>query len=166
MPFVLPCAASFALALLLPPGPAGTTDGAGGARTEPSTFMTDSLVFDLVVPGAVPAGTPFAFLLRLTSRSDRPLDLYLRGRTPTFDVEVSREDGTVAWHRLQGEIIPAIVHLRTLAPGERVEARVTWDQRDSDGAEVGPGAYVARGSLLGEDGPLTTPPARFRILRP
>jgi hypothetical protein len=73
-------------------------------------------------------------------------DVYLRGRAITIDVEVTRADGAVVWRRLEGEMIPAIVHLRTLAPGERLEVETTWDQRATGGKAVEPGDCVAAGS--------------------
>ena len=124
------------------------------------------LVVDLTTPAEVPAGTTVPFVLSLTSRASRPLDLYLRGRTLTFDVEVTGPRGQAVWRLLEGEMIPAIVHLRTLAPGERIEVRAAWDQRRTDGRPAGPGAYVARGLLLLEGDPLATAPASFRIVEP
>jgi len=102
--------------------------------------------------------------LRVSNRGARPLDLYLRGRTVTVDVVVTRAGGEVVWRRLEGEIIPAIVHLRTLAPGERLEVAAVWDQRTNLGIPAGPGEYAARGFLLVEGDPVPTPPAAFRVV--
>jgi hypothetical protein len=104
------------------------------------------------------------FTLRVRNQTERTLDLYLRGRTVTFDVIVARAGGDVVWRRLEDEIIPAIVHLRVLKPGERIEVAVTWDQRTRGGGSVAPGEYTARALLLVEGDPLETAPVRFEIV--
>ena len=85
------------------------------------TAPSDSLGLELGVPPSIRLGEPVQLMLRVQNRTRRPLDLYLRGRTITFDVVVSRPGGEVVWQRLRDEIIPAIVHIRTLAAGERLE---------------------------------------------
>lgn len=141
------------------------TRAAAGVR---DTTMTggvhDSLALTLGVPGSVPAGKPVPLVLRVENRGRRPLDLYLRGRAPTFDVEITRAGGETVWRRLEHEIIPAIVQLRTLAPGERLQLEAVWDQRTGAGQPAAPGEYVARGLLLAEGTPLPTPPTPFRIV--
>ncbi len=126
--------------------------------------VSDSLDLELVLPGRVRAGEPVPIRLRLENRTRRGLDLYLRGRTITFDVVVTRPDGEVVWRRLEDEIIPAILHLRSLAPAERLELETVWDQRTKRGTSVGPGEYTARGLLLVEGDPLETPSAPFHIV--
>jgi len=49
------------------------------------------------------------------------------------------------------------VHLRTLAPGERLQLEAVWDQRTGAGRPAEPAEYVARGFLLVEGTPLPTP---------
>lgn len=124
----------------------------------------DSLLLELVVPDRVRAGDPVPIELHVENRSHRPVDLYLRGRTTTFDVVITGSGGEIAWRRLEGEIIPAIVHLRTLAPAERLELEAVWSQRAMQGRPVEPGDYTARGLLLVEGTPLETPPVPFRII--
>ena len=136
------------------------------AKTPPATTVTepaDSLGLDLLVPSRIRAGEPVPIELRLENRTGRALDLYLRGRTITFDVVVARPSGEVVWQRLQDEIIPAIVHLRTLAPAERLELEAVWDQQTNQGRLVEAGEYTAHGLLLVEGEPLKTPPVRLRI---
>jgi hypothetical protein len=129
-----------------------------------STAASDSLELALVAPATVRLGDPVRFALRVGNPGTGPRDLYLRGRTITFDVEVTGADGAVVWRRLEGEIIPAILHLRTLAPGERVVRNAVWDQRTHSGVAAPAGAYTARGLLLVEGPPLATPPVEFRIV--
>lgn len=119
------------------------------------------LDLELVMPARVRSGETVQLTLRVINRSDREIDLYLRGRSITFDVEVARTNGEVVWRLLGDEIIPAIVHLRTLGVGERLEARAVWDQPRDRGCE--PGEYSARGLLLLETASLQTPWQPLRI---
>lgn len=128
------------------------------------TLPADSLSLELVVPDQVRPGAVIRFTLRVRNQAHRPLDLYLRGRTPTMDVIVTGPGGEVVWRRLEDEIIPAIVQLRVLQPGQQLEVTAEWDQRTRAGSRVAPGPYAARGSLLTEGKPLDTPQARFEIL--
>ena len=129
--------------------------------TEPAS---DSLRLELLLPRSVRAGEPVSISLRVENRTRHAIDLYLRGRTATFDVIVSRPDGVVVWQRLEDEIIPAIVGLRALAPGERLELATVWDQQTKQRKPVGAGEYTARGLLLVEAKPLETPPVPFVIV--
>lgn len=170
-PFLIACAAFVVLASACRSDSAETRGAAVPPETTPSaTAVTepapDSLGLDLGLPPRVRVGEPVTFVLRLENRTPRALDLYLRGRTTTFDVVVARPSGKVAWQRLEDEIIPAILHLRTLAPSERIELEVVWDQRTRQGEPLEPGEYVARGQLLVEGEPLETPPVPFRIVEP
>ena len=103
--------------------------------------------------------------ISLTIENDTPrtIDLYLRGRTPTFDVIVTRADGEIVWQRLENEIIPAIVRLRTLAAAERLELTTVWDQRTGRGRAAEIGEYTARGVLLLEGESQETKSVAFRI---
>ena len=38
--------------------------------------------------------------LRVRNPGDHAIDVYMRGRSPTFDVIISREDGATVWRRL------------------------------------------------------------------
>jgi hypothetical protein len=128
-----------------------------------SDTAADSLELELALPARLRTADPVPITLRLRNRTTRPLDLYLRGRTATFDVVVTDPDGAVVWRRLEAEIIPAIVHLRTLAPAEQLLLETRWDQRANDGKQVAAGEYTARGLLLVEGDPLETRPVPFRI---
>lgn len=138
-----------------------TTTPPAGAVTN---LQPDSLGLELVLPRSVRAGERVQIMLRVQNRTERGIDLYLRGRTTTFDVVVSRSGGEIVWQRLEDEIIPAIVHLRTLAPAEQLELATVWNQRTKQGGPLEAGEYTARGLLLVEGDPLETPSARFRIV--
>jgi Intracellular proteinase inhibitor len=121
---------------------------------------------ELEVAPRVRAGAPVRIRLRARNVTQRTVDLYLRGRTLTFDVVITRADGEVVWRRLEGETIPAIVRLRPLAPGEKLDAATTWNQRTNAGRAVGPGDLIVEGSLLLEGEPLRAPPRPLTIVRP
>lgn len=138
--------------------------GRGQADSTMAAAAADSLRLQIEVPAQVPAGRPVPIVLRASNAGKRPRELYLLGRTATFDVTITAEDGRTIWRRLQDSTVPAILQVRTLAPGEVLEARYDWDQRASGGAAVGPGRYTVRGALLTDARPLETPPAALRVL--
>ena len=120
----------------------------------------------LDAPAEVRAGDAVPFTLRVENAGARPLELYLRGRAIAFDVVVARPDGLTMWRRLGGEVVQAILQIRVLAPGEVLELRAAWDQRDGRGAPVGPGDYRAHGVLLMESPErVSTAPVPLRIVR-
>ena len=125
----------------------------------------DSLRLQIEVPARAPAGRPVPIVLRARNAGGRRRELYLLGRSPTFDITVRAEDGRMIWRRLQDSTVPAILQVRTLAPGEELTARFRWDQRANDGAPVGPGRYTVRGALLtGSPPPLETPAAALEVV--
>lgn len=157
-------------ALLAACRPAGT-DGADAPppaeRSVPEAdvpaTVSDSLRLWLEVPEEVRAGEPVPIAFRVQNVSDRPLDLYLRGRTIAFDLIVADAEGAVVWRRLEDAIIPAILRIETLGAGETLGLEDTWDQRSNAGDAVAPGAYTVRGELLTEGERLTTPSVPLRI---
>jgi hypothetical protein len=122
-----------------------------------------SLRLSVVAPSEVRAGETVPITLRAVNTSDRPLDLYLRGRTIAFDVIVASAGGDTVWRRLEGEIIPAILQLKTLAPRETLELSAEWDQRDNRGRRVSTGVYSVRALLLTDSAPLATDAAELRV---
>jgi hypothetical protein len=101
----------------------------------------------------------------VTNAGSEPFALYLRGRTITFDVTVVRVGGPVVWRRLEGATIPAILQVKTLAPGEDLRLAERWPQRTNGGEPVGPGDYEVRGTLPTDARePLATPTATLRIV--
>ncbi|MFN2601815.1 MAG: hypothetical protein ABR582_03540 [Gemmatimonadaceae bacterium] len=103
------------------------------------------------------------FVFSVSNPTEQAIDLILHGRIPIFDVIVTRDDGEIVWRRLEGEIIPAILLVRRIAPAERFELKASWNQhtRQEEYAEVG--TYLARGLLPVEGEPLETPAIEFRI---
>ncbi|HET8624293.1 MAG TPA: BsuPI-related putative proteinase inhibitor [Gemmatimonadales bacterium] len=64
---------------------------------------------------------------------------------------VTDSRGAAVWRRLEGEVIAAILGIRTLGPGEIISFEDVWPQRDDRGKPVGPGTYLVVG-LLPTDG--------------
>lgn len=152
-----------ALLALLDAGCADDTPKLGSGQ-DVVTAASDSVRITLDLPPEIHAGQPVPITIRLANIIDRPLDLYLRGRTIAFDIFVTRPNGEVVWQRLKDEIIPAIVQLKTLQPGEVLELRDVWPQRDERGHAVAPDSYLVRGAIL-TDGPtpLETAPVSLRV---
>lgn len=117
-------------------------------------------------PDSVRAGHRVRFTLTLSNDASGPIDFYLRGREIAFDVVVTSSDGQVVWRRLQGEIIAAIVQVRSLAAGETLALHAQWDQRSNEGTHVAPSDYSVRAFLLTESDPLESPPISLRIEAP
>lgn len=127
---------------------------------------SDSVRLSLELPDEVRAGEPVPIALRVENVANRPLDLYLTGRPIAFDLIVTDAEGSAVWRRLEDEVIPAILRIETLGPGDTLELERTWDQRTKEGEPVPPGDYTVRGELLTEDEPLTTPEKPLRITAP
>lgn len=124
----------------------------------------EGAVVTLVVPSAALTGAAVPIRLRVTNATAAPLDLYLRGREIAFDIAITDSAGDAVWRRLEGEVVPAILQLKTLAPGEALELSHDWDQKSARGSQVEPGRYTVRGSIL-TDGTtsLDTPPVTLEI---
>jgi hypothetical protein len=104
-------------------------------------------------------------VLRLTNRTERPLTFALQGRPLAFDVTVAREDGIVVWRRLAGQVVTAILAVRTLEPAETLTFEAVWNGRTAEGVAAQPGRYMVTGSLP-TDTPtgLTTLPVPLELL--
>lgn len=121
-----------------------------------------NLLVTLHAPGTARAGTTIPIALRLENRSSEQLELYLRGREATYDFIVTARDGDIVWRRLEGEIVPAILRVDVLEPGQILEFRDTWDQRNNGGEAVAPGYYTIRGAVL-SDGSATLESPAFQL---
>lgn len=147
--------------------PAPGVDSARAAtptRTASRAMTADSLRLHVDVPAEVALGEPVPVGVRAENTSGKPLTLYLRGRAPTLDLRVTGEHGDTVWHRLADAVIPAIVRIHELAPGEALALGDSWPQRTNRGAPVPAGTYVVHATLLTDtpDG-LAFPPATLRI---
>lgn len=130
-----------------------------------SLLLQDSVAFRVELPTSAYAGKPVPIVLRLTNRTERPLELALQGRPLAFDVTVTAADGTVIWRRLEGEVVSSILALRSLAPAETLTFEAEWDGRDRDGHFAPPGRYFVTGTLP-TDTPagLVTGPGKLDLL--
>ena len=128
-------------------------------------ILLGSMTLHIVMPACVRVGEGVPITLRLTNPDRRAADLYLQGRPAAFDIIVTRRDGTPAWRRLEGAVVPAVLQVRSLAPGAVLEFHDTWPQRTNLGAAVEPGEYLVTG-VLPTDPPaeLRTQPVSLRIL--
>jgi hypothetical protein len=104
--------------------------------------------------------------LILENRGEVPTEIGLGGNPIAFDMLVLTPEGSVVWKRLEGVAIDAILHSRTLRPGERMEFNEVWMQRDNAGRRVPPGSYLLRGVLpvVGFDGGWVTEARPLTIL--
>ena len=127
-------------------------------------MTADSLRLRVEMPSDVALGAPVPITLRVENTSARMLTLSVRGRTPTFDVRVIGERGDTVWHRLADQVVPAVVQIRELAPGEALVVGDTWPQRTNRGASAPAGRYAVHATLLTDapDG-IVFPPATLRI---
>ena len=129
-------------------------------------FAQEGAVVTLEMPETVNVGTPVPIRIRVRNESSSPLDLYLRGREPTFDIAIADSSGDAVWRRLEGEVTQAVLQLKTLAPGEVMELSHTWDQKSQRGQQVPLGRYVVKGSLVTDgQSTLESPPATLEITR-
>jgi hypothetical protein len=119
-----------------------------GARISHLPIPLPSPRLRLDVPDTAPVGRPVTISLIVEHPGPDALELYLQGRSATFDVEVRDAAGALVWRRLEGAVLQAILQLRVLWPGERFVLHASWDQRDQSGAPVPPGEYRLRGFLL------------------
>jgi hypothetical protein len=103
-----------------------------------------SPVVELSMPDTVAryARVPVSMTIRNTS--SRPMDLYLHGRDPVFDIVVRRANGSIAWQRLADEVVQAIVSLHHLAPGDSLRVCAEWLPTEA-------GEMTVTGKLLTED---------------
>lgn len=106
----------------------------------------------LSAPESARLGSIVPIVIRLENRGAAPLELYLRGRTVTYDILVRDATGQLVWRRLEGEIIPGMLQIRVLKSGEVLELSHSWDQRTDRGNPVEAGLYTMQGLVL-TDGP-------------
>ena len=84
---------------------------------------------------------------------------------PDGAIHLADAAGRVVWHRLEGDIIPAIIQVKVLNPGDMFELSHTWDQRTNRGKAVVPGLYTAQGIVLTDSPePLASPPKPLLIV--
>ncbi|HEX7119075.1 MAG TPA: BsuPI-related putative proteinase inhibitor [Longimicrobiales bacterium] len=125
------------------PGPAGVPVPEDGSMA----LIGDSLRFTVHAPERVAPGEPVPIELRLENTAPDSVTLHLLGREIAFDILVRDAAGAVVWRRLEGAVIPQILQVRFLAPGETLTLRDAWPQRTNQDAPVPPGTYTVEGAL-------------------
>ena len=132
-----------------------------------SLLLQDSVALRLLLAPRAVAGEPVLIVLRLTNTTAQPLTLALQGRPIAFDITIAREDGTVVWRRLEGEVVAAILAVRELGPAESLEFQATWNGRNRSGEPAAPGRYLVTG-VVPTDQPegLRTQPASLTVVPP
>jgi hypothetical protein len=129
-----------------------------------AAMSAQPLRLEIEVPPRVAVGEPVPITLRATNHGDALLELYLMGRSVTFDVSVADSGGKVVWRRLEGATVPAILQSRILAPGDSLLLEHVWNQRSNAGEPVEPGTYTVTGTIITDAQPLRTPTAPLRIM--
>ena len=102
---------------------------------------------EIAVPSEARAGDSVSIMLRLVNDGSVPVDVPLQGRPVAFDVSVTRPDGSLVWRRLEGEVVTAILQLRSVPAGDTLTFQANWDQRDAAGLPVPSGEYLVTASV-------------------
>ncbi|MCI0432095.1 MAG: BsuPI-related putative proteinase inhibitor [Gemmatimonadetes bacterium] len=144
-----------------PPPP---DDTVAQERTNADTPVTeDSLRLSLEATATSSPARRIRFDVRLANLTDRPLDVFLTGRTLIFDIVVSDDAGREVWRRLHGESLQSILRVERILPRGALEMHHVWEVRTNAGEPVPPGDYEAIAVLPTDGEPLRTPPVRLRI---
>ncbi len=117
----------------------------------------------LEAPETASAGEPVAYAVVITNVGSEPLDLYLQGREPTFDLRVTDETGATVWRRLEGQSVQAILRIDTVGPGEAMTLDDVWDQRDASGRILAPGVYGLQAEVPTDGQPLMSQGRELRL---
>lgn len=122
-----------------------------------------SLRVTLEAPETAWTGDPVAYAVVISNTGSEPLDLYLQGREPTFDLRVADEAGATVWRRLEGQSVQAILRIDSLAPGEEMSLDGVWNQRNASGTLLAPGVYVLQAEVLTDGQPLMSQKRELRL---
>jgi hypothetical protein len=109
--------------------------------------VPEPLHLGLEMPPEVAVDQPVRLRLVLENTGDFPIEVGLAASSEAFDIVVETPEGTVVWRRLEGVVIPAVLRLRTLQPGQAIGFVDTWQQTTNDGRAVPTGSYQVRGEL-------------------
>jgi hypothetical protein len=115
-------------------------------------------------PARARLGEPVPLVFTVANPGGSPVALYLMGRDPTVDFQVTDDQGSKIWSRLHGQVGMAPLRLLPLEVGQHLSFHQVWNQLSDTGTPVPPGAYLIRAVLLTDDpGGLASPSARLRI---
>lgn len=113
--------------------------------------VDDSLRFTIIAPETVRAGTPVRITLHVTNTTSHAVEAHFLGRDITFDIVVTRRDGSVVWQRLAHAVVQGILQVKTLAPNDTLKLSDVWRQEDDAGKPVPPGNYTLWGVLPSDE---------------
>ncbi|MDQ7820019.1 MAG: BsuPI-related putative proteinase inhibitor [Armatimonadota bacterium] len=145
--------------------------GLGAIALAGGPLVVEQVAGALRVEAALPRpafapGEPVEVTIAAVNRGEGPLALtFTSGQR--FDLIVRRPRGDAVWQWSHDKAFIQVVQTVTLRPGERLSARLTWDQRDFQGHPVDPGPYEAVAVFLGRAGPgreMRLPPLAFVIV--
>ena len=125
-----------------------------------------ALRLELAIPHEVHLGGLVPIVLRVTNTGSHALDLYLRGREPTFDVIAASQDGKIVWRLLENTIVPAILSIERLEPNASLTLHASWELSGERDMPIPPGTYSLVGILFTDGPELRTPPAVLRVWPP
>ena len=121
------------------------------------------MVVEIELPSSVSIRMPVPVTLRVRNTGTGPAELALTGRPIAFDIVVERADGTEVWSRLHGETVSMMLQVTILQPGESLEFKHSWGQRDNDRQAVPAGTYAVRGAVFTPDEKLESESRRLVI---
>ena len=137
---------------------------AHAADSADATDPPASVRVRLEVPERVRAGDRVPIRLRIENALDRPVTIEHTGVALIADVVVTHVEGAVVWRSLDGQAVPTVLAVRTLAAREVVTVDASWDQRTGDGRPVAPGDFLVRGGVRTDGAALGAAPRPLRII--
>jgi len=128
----------------------------------PAESLLENLFVELIVPDTVAYGADLPLVIEITNTGSETLDLEIGageeyGYAGAFDFWIAPGESKILWHWNCGKAYPAILGLKSLAPGEKIAMQGTWEQIDYNSEPVAPGNYLVNGiaklGLQGERDP-------------
>lgn len=115
----------------------------------PSEFPADSLRDSLEFPDTVRAGQTVPLILRVRNPTDGLITAYIGGMPGRwhFDAIITTQSGEEVWKMLNHRAVELPLTGHTFGPGEVLEIRDEWNQRDDSGMPVPPRTYTIRAVL-------------------
>lgn len=117
---------------------------------EPSKTILENLSVELIVPDTVAYGADLPLEIEITNNGSETLNLEIGAGEKfryagAFDFWIAPREGKALWNWNCGRFWPAILGLKSLAPGEKIVMHGTWEQVDYNSQPVTPGTYLING---------------------
>jgi hypothetical protein len=143
-----------------------TSDSQTDVRANSGGSQSKALTLQLDIPTPTPAGKPISLKLTLQNTSNEPVQVYLGGRPP-YDFIVTSANGAELWRWSEGQVVQAILEVKTLGAREELMYDVDWALQDQSGKPLSPGTYLVRGAInLDPPERLETAPKQLVIASP